>query len=624
MASLDEAKEIIKSSPISSIISFYHPITRKGGNYEGVCPFHGDTHPSLKVNDNLGIYKCFACGAAGDAIKFVQDKVNLNYIEAVKEIAGHLGITVEERQGAEFKNPKYEMALKVLKAANKLYQKVANDIKPPNFTSFCKSRNLVSHSIIDFEVGYAPPNNALLNYLHSLPKEDKDKALSVALELGLIRNSKNGKGQYDFYRDRVMFPIWDHSGKVRGFSSRAVLPEQKPKYLNSGESFIFDKGNTLYGFNLAKQHIRERKQAIIVEGNMDVISLHQFGFKNSVGTMGISLSQSSIRLLNNMTDHIVLGMDSDPAGIKAMTKINNDFMQMGVIPKYLSYQPSKDPDEFLNEFGRLELAKRIEEAPSFLDFLISQEIPESIPQSTDQKLAILNKIFSILAPLGNGLHANEKAITAAKTLGLASSNDDIISEYKKYIKHNAAPPMTTRSSKKVADKPIEPQGVQQELSTSPSPVINSSRLISKTDKLLLESLITHPEMVLSNKMSEILDLIDHFEVKRIVQWLKGIYLEIDEAEYSLFVQDKMQEAMPADIKEVIASSLFNHRKEKLESTIIDKMVSDLTLKLEMQKLKNQREALKEKQRNALSDEEGIVFLKEILNIEKELIALKNK
>lgn len=628
MASIDEAKDIIKGTPISSVINFYHPISKRGGNYEGICPFHGDSHPSLKINDSKGIYKCFACDAAGDSIKFVQDKLSLNYIEAIKDIASNLGITIEEKEWKN-KDPRYEIALKVLKAANRLYKKIASEMNPANYKAFLTKRGLNEESVTNFEIGYAPPNNALTKYLNTIPESERTMAIKVAKEIGLIRDNKHGAGYYDFYRDRVVFPIWDHSTKVRGFSSRAVLPDQKPKYLNSGESFIFDKGNTLYGFHLAKRSIRETDSAIVVEGNMDAITLHQYGFKNSVATMGVSLSQSSIKLLTNMAKDIYLAMDSDPAGIKAMTRINNDFLAIGIVPKFISFEPAKDPDEFLNEYGRLELMDRIEKADTFLDFLINQAIPESIPQSTDKKLEILKEVFKILMPLGTNIRANEKVIETAKALSLASSNEDIINEYKEFMNSNK-PLVKSQSFKKQPVKAPEPEYIPptdempQFLEEESNALSNVSIKINKPEKVFLEILLTHPELILKEEMTEILDLIEHFEVKRIVQWLKNIYLEIDEAEYLLFANQKMKETMPDEIKMIFAKSLQSYKNLKLDSDIIGKMLGDLKVNLEVEKLKFKREALRNKQRNAISDEEGLTFLKEIQSIEQELLALRNK
>ena len=660
MASIDEAKEIIKSTPISSIISYYHPISKKGGNYEGICPFHGDSHPSLKINDSKGIYKCFACGAAGDSIKFVQDKLNVDFVQAIKEIAENIGISIEETK-LKNKNPKFDMALRVLQVASKLYKKIANENDPKPFKEFLTKRGLNEDSTTDFQIGYAPGNNALTKYLNSIQGPDKDMAISVAKDIGLIRDNKRGAGHYDFYRDRVMFPIWDHSAKVRGFSSRAVLPEQVPKYLNSGESFIFDKGNILYGFNLAKNIIREQDNVIVAEGNMDVIALHQYGFKNSVATMGVALSQNSVRLLSNMTKNIFLAMDSDNAGIKAMTRINTDFIKLDIIPKFIDFTPAKDPDEFLNEFGRLELQKRIEDAPTFLDYLIKEEIPESIPEKTDSKLEILRNIFKILSPMGSNLMANEKVILAAKSLGLKSSNEDILAEYKGYLTKLAPAPKST-FKKQATAIPSQKAGPQNQTGQNQEPNFQNDNYqgpppqdepwnmndsynfeshgipayiddntvhiptnkIAKSEKILLEALLSHPELILAHQITEILDKIEHFEVKRIVQWLKKIYLEIDEAEYSLFVQEKMKESLPDGIKEIMASSLFNYTNLKLDQKVIDKMVTDLNKRLDEGLLRNERDALREKQLNVISDEEGLEVVNEIQQIELKLLALRNK
>jgi DNA primase len=649
MASIDEAKEIIKSTAISTVITYYHPISKKGGNFEGVCPFHADTNPSMKINDDKGIYKCFVCGAAGDAIKFVQDRLNLDFIEAVKDISEQLGISIDEFKKRN-QDPKFEMALRVLTASNKMYRKVANEVKPEAFTNFIKSRNLNEESIQNFQLGYAPGKNAMTKYLESVPEPDGKMAMDVARSIGLIRPNKHGpKGHYDFYRDRVTFPVIDHSGKVRGYSSRAVLPDQKPKYLNSGESFIFDKGNILYGFNLAKSHIRENDSVIVVEGNMDAVMLHQFGFKNSVATQGVALSENSIKLLSNMTKNLYLAMDSDNAGLMAMGKINLALLTEGIIAKFISFAPLKDPDDFLNEYGRLELQKRIDEAPNFIDYQISEIIPSSIPEQTDKKLTLLREVFAILAPLKTVLLATEKVIQCAKSLGLKSNSDDIINDYKSFledskpkfpVKKKTAPSAQTQNTQSNNQQqyggdappmpddmymqgPMDEQFIPSDMDFQgemTEPIITN--VIPKAQALFLETLLTHPECIESNEITEILDFIDHFEVKRIVQWLKKIYLEIDEADYPLFVREKMKESLPESIKAIMNKSLSKHDSLKLNQKVIGKMTKDLVLKLKIDSMKRQRDALREKQKNCDTDEESILIINEIQIIEKQLLELR--
>ena len=623
MASIEEAKEIIKGTPISSIVSFYHPINKKGGNFEAICPFHGDSHPSLKINDSKGIYKCFACGAAGDSIKFVQDKLHVEFVDAIKDIAGHLGLSIEEKQKKN-RNPKYEMGLRVLQAANKLYRKVATEKTPDSFKEFVKKRKLNEDSLKSFQIGFAPKGSSLTHYLESIPEKERKLAIESAKDIGIIRNSKNGPGHYDFFRDRITFPIWDHSGKVRGFSTRAVNDDQIPKYLNSGESFVFDKSNILYGFNLAKASIREKDHVIIVEGNMDAVTLHQFGFKTSVATMGVALGQSNVRLLTNMTKNIYLAMDSDAAGIKAMERINNDFLALDIIAKFISFSPAKDPDEFLHKYGRLELIDRIEKAPTFLDFLIGQNIPESIPESTDQKLGILHKVFEIITPVKSQLFAQEKAIAVAKTLGLRSSNEDIVQEFKNFLEQNKKPEFKPVKTATYDAPPIEdyepiPSDLEYEMENIP---IVQTVQINKIEKLVLETFLTHPDCILDKQITEILDKIQHFEVKRIVQWLEKIYLEIDEADYIIFVQEKMKEALPDDIKSIMASSIFNYSEEKLDKKVKEKLLFDLSKKLDESRLKTKRQELIKKQSEALTDSDGLTILQEIQQVEIELLALR--
>lgn len=637
MASLDESINIIRETPISSIISLYHPIKRKGANFEGICPFHGDTHPSLIVNDQKGIFKCFACGVGGDSFKFVMNLQNLEFVDAVKEIASKVGLQIDE-QKPKYHNPKMEMSLRVLKAAQKIFKKTATQLRPAHFENFLKNRKLNSDSVKNFELGFAPGNNALTHYLHSLPNEkEREFALQCALELGIIRPNKHGEGHYDFYRDRVMFPIWDHQGQVRGFSSRAVLENQKPKYLNSGESFIFDKKNILYGFNIAKKSIRQLDAVLIVEGNMDVVALHQYGFNYSVGTMGVAISPNSVQLLSNMAKTVYLGLDSDPAGLKATERINALFMQQGILPKFVDYSPAKDPDDFLKDFGRLELAQRLEKSPSALDFFIQQKLPNPIPQTTDKKLAALNELFEVIAPLKEHLMAIEKVIEVAKALGLRSAHEDIVSAYKDYLKSNGAPTYSSRlpqtgAQSESAEAPEADQtpphrqnnNIDDQVLDLDAGSGSLNQELTKSEKLLLEQVLSHPECVQDEQILEILDLIDHFEVKTMIRWLKKIYLEIDESDYEHVLKKKMASGVSRQIGDCIAGALFRYNKVKLVPKVVDKLLKDFIAKAKVEKLRLKKQELTRLQRESLTEEESFKYLNDILQVEKQLREIRYK
>lgn len=621
MASIDEAIDIIRDTPISSIIGFYHSISKKGLNYEAICPFHSDTKPSLKINDDKKIYKCFACGAGGDAIRFVMDHQSLEFVDAIKEIASKLNIPIDEKK--KNKDPKYEMALRVLKAANRIYYKSGNELKPKIFTDFLEKRKINAEIAKEFEIGFAPPNSAIFNYLQSLPAEvDKNLAIESATKIGIIRKAqKSPYNHYDFFRDRITFPVWDHQGSIRGFSCRAVHDDQMPKYLNSGESFVFDKRNILFAYHLAKKPIREINKVIICEGHMDVVSLHQYGFRYSVGTQGVALSENCAKILVNATPNIYLGMDSDNAGFDASKRINEIFLKMGAFPKFISYHPEKDPDDFLKKFGRLELEERIENAPVFLDFLISKVIEEGNKETVDNKLELLNEVFKLLSPLGDDLRAKEKAIEASQNIGLNSTNEDIIKAYNDYLNKN---PKASTLSTTTQEAPIEEEVVEATPAViqAYNQTLSHDAPVSKTELIILEQIMTYPDFILAKQMSEILDLIDHFEVKRLIQWLKKIYLEIDESDYKNVVLGKLSQINKNDLKETLNKALNNYSRLKLEGEIVDKTLNDFAKKLKLEKLKRQKEEFKQLQKESSTEQESQDFLNKILEVEKEIRNVK--
>ncbi len=618
-------KEQIKQASIVDVIGRYIPLSKKGANHEGVCPFHSDTKPSLKVNDVKGLYKCFACGAGGDAITFVKEFKHLEYVDTLRELANILGLHFEEHQKERKVDPKLEMSFRVLNAATKLYQKVASE-EPFRFVEFLEKRELDKDSVEKFHVGYAPHNSSLFEYLKTVPGKDRDFAISVAKELDLIRDGKYEGNLYDFYRERVMFPIHDHQGQVRGFSSRAVLPDQMPKYLNSGESFAFKKGNILFGFYFAKNQIRQKQQVIIVEGNMDVVMMHQHGFTETVGTMGTAMSDQMCRLLANMSKTVYLAMDSDPAGIKAMNKVNKEFLSIGLIPKFIDFAPHKDPDDFLKVEGRIVLMERMENAPFYVDWAIKKAIPHPLPENPNLKIDILNEVFEILAPLKENLLATERVIEVAKTLEIRSDASTVISMYKDYLAKRKEGPIRAAPAptpvRETVSAPEEHQLQDTYITEESAPA--EIRPIGKSERVFLKEILSHPESLTQPEMEEILAIIEHPEVKRFVYWLVNIYLEIDEAEYITIVQDELNSGKYSkEIKDVGTAALFQHSGLKLNEKVLSRMLKDYRLMLKVDYLKQKRREFVDNQGQALTQEEVQFYLTEISKIDKELLALKN-
>ena len=619
-----QLRDLIKQAPISQIVGHYIPLKRQGSTLVGLCPFHPDTKPSMTVNDQRGLFRCWACNTGGDALSFVKEFKKIEFIEAMKECAGILGLPTDELQREKKKNPRLELAFRVLNFANKLYGHVATQA-PMHFQKFVADRQLSPESITKFQIGYAPGNNSLMMQFDKVPAEQQDAAKQMARELNMVRISEGGR-PYDFYRDRVVFPIHDHAGQVRGFSCRAVLPDQGPKFLNSSDSFVFHKASILFGYFLAKSAIRQTDRVIVVEGNMDAVMMHQFGFTETVGTMGIALSESSLRLLHNMTKNVILAMDSDTAGVKAMTSINAAFMGLGILPRYLSFEPAKDPDEFLRKEGRLALMERLEKAPRFLDFLLEKIIPTPIPETIDRKLQVMKEVFAVLAPLKDHLEATERVIASAKRLQLRSDDTSLIEQYKQALKAGELPrpqarvvPQTTENKEIESE---ENEVLQAEASQAPLAPAEVPPLLP-AEKLILKTLMTHPECLVLPQLHEILAYTSHPEVKELILWLGKIYLEIDEQEYVSILSDEVfSEKYGQEIKNVAALALEEHKAEPLNEKVVARLLQDLKLRMKLEQLKQKRKEYTEHQKRSVTDEEVVFYMQEITKIDRDLQQLK--
>ncbi len=613
--------EQIKEHPISSIIGTYISISKSGANYEAVCPFHSDTKPSLKINNGKKLYKCFACNASGDHINFVKEYQNLEFIEALKETAKICGIPTDELDKNKKKSPKEEMSYRVLAVASKIYRKCAKESFLKTYQEFLKNRGLDEATATDFGIGFAPKNNVLLNYLRSIPdSSEREFALKTAIEIGILKQGNNGL--YDTFRDRIMFPVWDQFGATKGFSSRAIRPDQVPKYLNSNESETFNKRFILYGFNLAKNYIRENDAVLITEGNMDTVALHQFGFKNSVALMGIAISDYSIQKLLSLTKNIYFLLDNDDAGMNAMMRINKQFLSAGIVAKYVTFDDKKDPDDYLQAHGRVKLQEKIDNAINFVDFELDQCIPASIPENTDQKLSILkDQIFPILYPLEDSLLATERLITYAKRLGLQSDPAAIIEAYKTDLEkagtNHAKTPQNDAASHELSNKEAEFADLKASI------IKQRPKFLLKSEKNLIEFFVHHPTLSDSENAAAILDLVAHNEVKRLVQWLNNLYFEIDDSEYTKQVQDRLSlQDFSSEIKEVVSSALFSFQAIELDEKQKVKICHDLEISLKRDCLKFERDKLKELKKQCFNNSDSLELLKQIGEIDKQLNELK--
>lgn len=612
----------IKEIPVSQIIGAFYPLKRQGSDHVGVCPFHNDSDPSMRVSDKKELFKCFACGAGGDSIAFVQRYKNLEFKEALIEIAEKFSLPTDSLKSKREKNPKFDMAYKVLKAANKLFQKTAKENNPPPFLEFLNKREISEDTVSTFSIGYAPGNNILSNYLESLPLKDKDTAIKIALDIGMIRKSNKTDGYYDTFRDRVMFPIWDYSGNIVGFGGRAVFEYQKGKYINSQESFVFNKRNICYGLNLAKSHIRETKKVFLTEGYMDCIAMVKNSFPNSIAVMGVALSDRNAELISSMAEEIYFALDSDEAGIRASRRMNQQFMRLGKLPKQLNFGAFKDPDEYLSNKGSVELAELAEKSKTFVDWELDNLIPDSVPGNLDKRLAILNQAFELLSPIGKSLLATERLNEFAKKLGLKSTSDQIVDAYRDFLSSSKNMPPTMKQSKtnNMEALPQEPQPLKNGNQIAGKSI---EKTLSKAERKVLKTIGEHPECFTIDNFRTLLENVTNNEVKRSFEIVENTFFETDEKEYPRLVTDMLQmQNIDLEIQEVITSGLFNYSGNELPKDLLKKLISGLEMNLKKERLVAKKQELIEEQKNCEDQNRSFEILKEINEVQKELNSLK--
>jgi DNA primase len=637
--SLDELKVKIKEEiPISSVIGNYLSLKKSGTAYLSLCPFHSDSKPSMHINDNKKMFKCFACDAAGDSIGFVMKYKNLDFVEALKEICLRQGINFDSYQEEKKSNPRLDMARKILTKTAQLYRKMATTHKYAPYDDFIKKRGLNEEIATTYNLGFAPAKNSLCDYLGSIPNEkEREFALSIALELGLIKTDRhNSEVHYDTFRDRIIFPIWDQFGQVIGFTSRAIRDDQKAKYMNSVDSFIFNKRNILYGFHLAKNAIREQDAVILVEGNMDQVALYQNGFHHTVAVMGIALGAPSLERLIGMTKNIYLAMDSDSAGFTAMERINRQLAEKGIVAKYLEFSPQKDPDEFLKEQGALALQAKLDTAIPAFDILINKILPEKLPEVLDRKLEILNHAFELMSPLRSHLAATERVVGLAKRLGLKSEPAQIGKNYEEFIeKLEAKEKITERFKPKNKIVEVinleESEDEESEISALEISELNlqSKRelppviKLSKTEKLVVQELVQLPALFSESAVLELLDFVTSNEVKKYIGKIRKIILEIDESEYSSVISNLTTGAdYSPELREAVSSALFKYKIKELDAKTKSRIFLDLKTKLQMEQLKLKKDEIKKLQQVCVEESEMTRLLQNLSEIEKSMQALK--
>lgn len=389
----DEKKnEILENSDIVAIIGDYVDLKKSGNSYKGLCPFHNEKTPSFTVDDRKQLFHCFGCGEGGDVVSFIMHKEGLSYIDSMKYLAKKAGIKLDDTKSSKenkILNRYYDINKDIMMY---FYKNLLTD---KACQIYLKNRGFRSNIVNTFMLGFAKNSwDDLLSYV-----KKKDYLLDDIENLGLIKKSQNGK-YYDKYRNRLIFPIINHYGKVIGFGGRSI-DSTMPKYLNSPESQVFKKRYNLYGLNIFKK--QSNKDIILVEGYMDVIGLNNQGIDQAVASLGTSLTSDQAKLLKRYAKNVYICYDEDNAGIKATDRAIEILLDEGIKPNIISLEKGLDPDDFVKKYGRDAFIKKMDEASDVYNYKYNKILDLYAESKDNEKFEKLNLFIEFLSSIKSDL-----------------------------------------------------------------------------------------------------------------------------------------------------------------------------------------------------------------------------
>lgn len=390
--------EVISANNLVDVVGSYVKLKRSGNRYMGLCPFHSEKTPSFHVSADKQLYHCFGCGEGGSVVQFIMKMENLDFVEAIKHLAARANINLpegnEKASDGEYFRKKQKM-LEMYVTAARFYHSCLMAEGGKTALAYLAARQIDQGTITHFGMGYSPNEyDALYNHL-----KEKGFDEGLMLESGLIRKSeKNGK-PYDFFRDRVMIPIFDIRGNVIAFGGRTMVKSDGRKYMNSSDSMIFNKSKTLYALNFAKKNCSER--IILVEGYMDVISLHKYGFTNAVAGLGTAFTPEHAKILSRYTKELVICYDSDEAGQAAVMRALPILSATDLKLKVMVIPDAKDADEYLKLKGAAKFKALVDGAKNHILYKIDRLKQQYDIDDTEQKIEFVTKAAEIFAEVKN-------------------------------------------------------------------------------------------------------------------------------------------------------------------------------------------------------------------------------
>lgn len=427
---MDQVKEIREKIDIVSFIAEYVPLKKMGRNFKANCPFHTENTPSFVVSPERQIWHCFGCNRGGDAYTFLMEYENMEFPEALRVLAKKTGVTLKESQFKQGFYSEKEKIFTINNLALKFYHYILTTHAAGKIalSYLTKERKLGKGTIEAFELGFSPNTGSSLSDYLTKKKNYTNKDLVLA-GLAIERNGS----LYDFFKNRIMFPLFDHRGNVVGFSGRALNDSDMPKYVNTRETSVYHKGSMFFGLNSAKEEIKQKENAIVVEGEFDAISLFQEGIKNVVAIKGTALTESQVSLLARFTPKITLCLDQDSAGFEATRRSLEIIEKKGLTTSIIILNNAKDPDEAVKK-NPLEFKKAVKESVGIYDFLIDKFILENDKTSASGKKEIADNLLPLFSNITNEIIKEHYLKKLSKILDI--SFESLIKETDKFSKKN--------------------------------------------------------------------------------------------------------------------------------------------------------------------------------------------
>ena len=420
--------EVRMQNDIVEVISQYVPLKQKGNSYFGLCPFHNEKTASFSVNSEKQFYYCFGCGAAGNVFSFLMEMENMDFPEAMKKLAERAHITLPEPEKSAqviAAEQTKQRLFDIHTTAGRYFYDCLQEEQGKAARDYLVKRQMDPRMARKFGIGYSPDSyDALFKHL-------KGKGFSVSdiLKSGLVLENKDGKGYHDRFRGRLMFPIFDVQGRVVGFGGR-ILAKGEPKYLNSPETILFSKSRNLYGLNFAKA--AKKRELILVEGYMDMLSIYQAGFHNVVASLGTAFNQEHARTLKRFADDVILLYDSDEAGTNAALRAIPVLVKNGFRVKVTQVPDGKDPDEFIKAKGAAEFSKLLINAVHYISFEIACIQRKYNLKNPEHRVRFATEAAETLAKLDSEIERNVYLGEVSRVTGV--EEEAIRSEIRKLMR----------------------------------------------------------------------------------------------------------------------------------------------------------------------------------------------